>query len=214
LAALLPRRGNKTNRVYNLLAVICSRPTIFWIGLGLLVISQALLGCASSISWVHDPPDSPSCLPDRPTTWADFTRRSSDGERAAETVVRFLYLQGPPARLQVQFNSDRSWVKPDVADSWNRYRWTPAHSLLRHEQLHFAIHCLLTRQANVTLSKGGDPEALLLLLKAVARRINVQYDAETNHGTDPWSQRKWQQAVESQLRAGPLSPIPLLSSDK
>lgn len=197
-----------------LLVVTLWRPSSYWIGLGLLVFSQALLGCASSISWVHDPLDSPSCLPDRPTTWADFTRRASSGKPSAETAVRFLHLQGPPARLQIQFDPDRSWVKPDVADSWNQYLWTPAHSLLRHEQVHFAINCLLTRQANVALSTGGDPEALLLLLKAVALRINVQYDVETNHGGDPWRQREWEQAVESQLRAVSLSPVPVLGSDK
>ena len=198
----------------HMLALTRWRSTIYWIGLGLLILSQALLGCASSISWVHDPPDSPSCLPDRPTTWADFTTRASSGKPAAETAVRFRILQEQPARLQIQFDPDRSWVKPEVADAWNRYLWTPAHELLRHEQLHYAIDCLLTRQANVALSTGGDPEALLMLLKAVAVRINVQYDVETNHGGDPWSQRVWQHAVESQLRAGSISPAPFPNSDK
>ncbi|TMQ24669.1 MAG: hypothetical protein E6K65_17410 [Nitrospirae bacterium] len=115
------------------------------------------------------------------------------------------YSPGATRPPQIQFDPDRSWVKPEVADAWNRYLWTPAHELLRHEQLHYAIDCLLTRQANVALSTGGDPVAL---------RINVQYNVETNHGGDPWSQRVWQHAVESQLRAGSISPAPFPNSDK
>lgn len=190
------------------------RLSICWTSLRLFLISQAFLGCASTIHWVQDSTGVPSCLPDRPATWDDFTPRSHGAKSSAETVVSFRVVHGQPSRLEVQFDPNQSWVNAEVANTWNRFMWTPADELLRHEQLHFAISCLLTRQANVALSTGEDPEAMLMLLKAVATRINAQYDVETNHGRDPWSQRVWEQAVELRFKAGFISSLPVLSSGK
>ncbi len=77
--------------------------------------------------------------------------------------------------------------------------------LLRHEQVHFAISCLLTREANLALQTGGDPHAMLSLLNAVATRINVQYDVETSHGLDAEQQEQWEETIEGRLAAGPLT---------
>lgn len=80
--------------------------------------------------------------------------------------------------------------------------------LLRHERLHFAISCLLTREANLALKSGGDPQAMLLLLNAVSTRINVQYDAETDHGLNQARQAQWEEAIGARLSAGPLTKFP------
>jgi hypothetical protein len=77
--------------------------------------------------------------------------------------------------------------------------------LLRHEQLHYTISCMLAREANLSLINGGDPKAMLILLNAVATRMNVQYDAETNHGLNRQKQQEWEEAVQNSLQAGPLT---------
>lgn len=169
-----------------------------------LLLTSVYVGCASNIHWANDPPATPSCLPDRPPIWDDFSKRSHSGKEGALTVVRFHIIPGQPARLQVQFDHEQSWVKPEFVDSWDPWFWSQSGQVLRHEQLHFAISCLLTRQSNVALRTGGDPQAMLLLLQAVSTRMNVQYDAETNHGLDHASQAIWEHAVQSRLKAGVL----------
>jgi hypothetical protein len=63
---------------------------------------------------------------------------------------------------------------------------------------------LLAREANVALLTGGDPQAMLLLLNAVATRLNIQYDNETSHGLNRQKQTEWEQAIQARLAAGPL----------
>ena len=72
--------------------------------------------------------------------------------------------------------------------------------LLRHEQLHFAISCLLVRQANVVLQSGGNLQAMLELVRATAQRLNRQYDQDTRHGVDLSRQADWERDVEQQLQ--------------
>jgi hypothetical protein len=102
----------------------------------------------------------------------------------------------------VHFDHELSWVKPEVVNTSDHTR---SDQLLRHEQLHFAITCLLTREANQALKTGGDPHAMLMLLNAVATRINVQYDVETNHGLNAAQQARWEATIQSRLAAGPLT---------
>ncbi|MBD0306113.1 MAG: hypothetical protein ICV76_06125 [Nitrospiraceae bacterium] len=156
--------------------------------------------CAPSVRWVHDSPADPSCMPDRLLSWNDFKQRSGHGRRGAETAIRFHLRQGDPPRILLQFDRESSWVRPEVVHA------PPKQSdrLLRHEQLHFAISCLLTREANVALRSGGDPRAMMLLLNAVATRINVQYDVETNHGLNAEQQEQWEKTIQSSLTAGPI----------
>lgn len=160
------------------------------------------IACAPRLHWVHDSPAAPSCEPDRLLTWEDFKERSGHGRRGAETAVRF-HLDGiEPGRIRARLDHGLSWVKPEVVHAADHKR---ALRLLRHEQVHFAISCLLTREANAALATGGDPQAMLLLLNAVATRLNVQYDVESNHGLNEKGQARWEEAVQRRLSAGPLT---------
>ncbi len=172
---------------------------------GILVLLAALLGCSSAMNWVPDSSSPASCIPDRPLTWDDFSKRPSVDKGAAATAVAFRLLQAQPAHLQVQMNHEESWVRPELVNSWNPFMWSHSSRVLRHEQTHFAISCLLTRQANAVLEKGENAQAMLSLLRATAIRLNVQYDTETNHGENVWKQAEWERAVQAQLIAGPLS---------
>ena len=170
-----------------------------WFVVGMLL--PLATACTPSFRWVHDSSADPSCVPDRLLSWNDFKQRSGYGRRGAETAIRFHLRQGEPPRILLQFDPELSWVKPEVVHAPSKQ----SDQLLRHEQLHFAISCLLTREANVALRSGGDPRAMLLLLNAVATRINVQYDVETNHGLNDEQQEQWERTIQSRLTAGPLA---------
>lgn len=167
-----------------------------------LLLLPLAVGCAPTFHWVHDTPANPSCVPDRLLSWDDYQQRSAQGKRGAETAVRFHLDQSQPPRIHARFDHDLSWVRPEVVNAPDTRR---SERLLRHEQVHFAISCLLTREANLALQTGGDPYAMVSLLNAVATRINVQYDVETRHGLDAEQQELWEETIEARLAAGPLT---------
>lgn len=185
--------------------VICmqtERRRILWV----LVLGSVLLsGCSSTMRWTQDPPDVPSCVPDRLLTWEDFRPKAEIGRRAAETAVRFHLEAHSPPRILALFDPKLSWVRADFAYTMNPLKMRSSEQLLRHEQLHYTISCMLAREANFSLLNGGDPKAMLILLNAVATRMNVQYDAETNHGLNRQKQHEWEEAIQKSLLAGPLT---------
>ena len=171
----------------------------------LLLLSVLLSGCSSAMRWTQDPPDVPSCVPDRLLTWEDFRPKAEIGRRAAETAVRFHLEAHSPPRILALFDPKLSWVRADFAYTMNPLKIRSSEQLLRREQLHYTISCMLAREANLSLLNGGDPKAMLILLNAVATRMNVQYDAETNHGLNRQKQQEWEEAIQKSLLAGPLT---------
>ena len=170
-----------------------------WLTLFLLV---GTTGCISHIQWAHEAeaPVSPSCVPDHPPTWDDYTRQIRSSFPTAQTAVGIRIAQLHPPRLEARFDPEQSWVIPEAIDSWDPYVWESSQMLLRHEQLHFAISCLLVRQANVVLQSGGNLQAMLELVRATAQRLNRQYDKDTRHGVDLSRQADWERDVEQQLQ--------------
>ena len=156
--------------------------------------------CAPTIRWVQDPHDSPSCLPDRLLQWSDFSPRQGKDNHAAETGVRFT-LDQKMQTLQVVFDPEHSWVRPDLADPQNSADWRMSEQLLAHEQIHFLISCLVVRQANQSLSAEDDPLKMLSLARSVAQRLNVQYDKDTQHGSRVSQQASWEKEVMKQFEA-------------
>ena len=171
----------------------------------LLLLSLLLSGCSSAMRWAQDPPNVPSCVPDRLLTWEDFRPKAEVGRRAAETAVRFHLEAHSPPRILAVFDPKLSWVRADFAYTLNPLKIRSSEQLLRHEQLHYTISCMLAREANLSLMNGGDPKAMLILLNAVATRMNVQYDAESNHGLNREKQQEWEEAIQESLLAGPLT---------
>jgi hypothetical protein len=171
----------------------------------LVLLSVLLGGCSSAMRWTQDPFDVPSCVPDRLLTWEDFRPKAEIGRRAAETAVRFHLEAHSPPRILALFDPKLSWVRADFAYTMNPLKIRASEQLLRHEQLHYTISCMLAREANLSLLNGGDPKAMLILLNAVATRMNVQYDAETNHGLNHQKQQEWEEAIQKSLSAGPLT---------
>ena len=178
------------------------RHTKLW---GAVLLCLLLGGCSSAMRWAQDPPNVPSCVPDRLLTWEDFRPKAEAGRRAAETAVRFHLEAHSPPRILAVFDPKLSWVRADFAYTLNPLKIRSSQQLLRHEQLHYTISCMLAREANLSLMNGGDPKAMLILLNAVATRMNVQYDAESNHGLNREKQQEWEDAIQESLLAGPLT---------
>ena len=161
-------------------------------------VAFTTLGCSKSLHWIHEPGSTPACIPDRLPTWEDYPRQNRRGKESAITAVRFFPKTSPP-KIEMRFDSQRSWVKSAIVDPWNPEFVSESKRILLHEQLHFMISCLLTRQANQTLKTGGDPQEMAQQVRAAARRLNLQYDKDTNHGLDTQAQLDWEAEIQEQL---------------
>lgn len=171
------------------------------------LLSVSMTGCSPSLKWIAEPSlPSPACVPDRLPTWDDFSRKDPPSATpSAQTAIRFLLNDTPP-HLIAKFDQQYSWVKPKSADPSNPAEWIASERLLAHEQLHFLISCLLVRQANQSLQPEDNPQKMLELVKSVAQRINVQYDLDTNHGTDDEAQKNWEAHVQEQFEDVSIQP--------
>ncbi len=165
----------------------------------LIMTLMFLTGCASNIQWQEEEQLRSACLPDHAPTWEEFTKSYGTYMHSAQTAVSITLVQVEPPFVQARFDSERSWVQPQIVEAWHPYEQSIANRLLRHEQLHFAIACLLVRQANLSLEAGDNPYHMLQLVRATAQRLNRQYDKDTNHGTIPEKQAQWEHDVEKQL---------------
>jgi len=164
-----------------------------------VVLATLINGCSTNIQWKTEHYPLPACVPDQAPTWESFTPSYGNYKSSAQTAVTITVAQFHPPRLQARFNPHQSWVQPHILEAWQPHKQNRANRLLRHEQLHFAISCLLVRQANATLQSGDDPHKMLQLVRATAQRVNIQYDKDTHHGTIFDKQAQWENAVEQQL---------------
>lgn len=76
-----------------------------------------------------------------------------------------------------------------------RARVADSARLLRHEQLHFDIPCVLVHKANAARASGTT--VTLASLRARANALTNQYDTQTNHGCNATPQGTWEQNVGS-----------------
>ncbi|MDT7044031.1 hypothetical protein [Candidatus Nitronereus thalassa] len=159
----------------------------------------SLTGCGSHIDWKPDTQEIHSCVPDHPPTWEEFTKSYGNYTNSAQTAVAITLAQMEPPIFQARFDSDRSWVQPHIVEAWHPYKKSIAQRLLRHEQLHFAISCLLVRQANMSIKPGDNPHQMLQFVRMTSKRLNQLYDQATNHGTIQDKQEEWERDVEQQL---------------
>ena len=167
-------------------------------GILLLIVSLSVFACSRSLQWIHEPGDRPSCIPDRLPTWDDYQRQDRKGKKSAITAVHFFPKNSPP-KIEMRFDFQRSWVKESIVDPWNPEFVSESKRILQHEQLHYMISCLLTRQANQTLQNGGDSREMVHEVRSAAKRLNLQYDKDTNHGLNPQAQLDWEREIQDQL---------------
>lgn len=94
----------------------------------------------------------------------------------------------------------------DKKDSWKKIE---TDALLKHEQLHFDIAELATRNLRKEFSehrfvslKGVNAHLKKVFANAVAMRkkMGQEYDADTKHGTVEEEQRKWEVKIAGELK--------------
>lgn len=118
--------------------------------------------------------------------------------------MNLLVHKAEPLYFHLAFDRERSWVRSEIVNSANPFMWAASRRLLRHEQVHFMISCLLTRQANRALENGYSPQQVLPALEKTIRRIQAQYDADTQHGRVRKKQQAWERLVEERRLEGVL----------
>jgi hypothetical protein len=77
--------------------------------------------------------------------------------------------------------------------------------LLRHEQLHFNIVCVLVKKANAALNSGEDQQDIQRALDEQVPDLSKQYDDQTQNGCDASGQATWEKDVGADL---PVVTIP------
>jgi predicted secreted Zn-dependent protease len=103
--------------------------------------------------------------------------------------------------VEARVNQDESWV----------VNGRQSDALLHHEQGHYDIFGLMTRELNQALVsiRARSGPALQSGIRQVradyqARidRLMIQYDNETVHGTDSAGQGRWDQRISESIRNG------------
>jgi hypothetical protein len=150
----------------------------------------------------------------RSITWDEFTPRDSrprgvqeDAEIKCASSPRWDWsCDGGTCRItsltvEARVNTDESWVV-------NGRKSDP---LLHHEQGHYDIFGLMTRELNQALVnlRARSGAALQTQIARVRQdyqaridRLMIQYDNETAHGTDSAGQRRWDDRISESIRNG------------
>lgn len=134
--------------------------------------------------------------------WSDFTGKpSAEAKGDAGTAVSIKakpYMEKKKMHYMVHalFNKRKSWSRAQSA------------SLLAHEQLHFDIAELYARKARKKIAEialTGETD-LKVYNRAVQKILNesnwadVQYDAETLHGSILEKQQEWKEKITRELK--------------
>lgn len=78
--------------------------------------------------------------------------------------------------------------------------------LLRHEQTHFDIACVLGKKGTdaIALNPANQPHTIHTAVRTRANQATVQYDAQTAHGCNAGAQASWETDVQNDLPAFPI----------
>ena len=103
-----------------------------------------------------------------------------------------------------QFDSTKKATNDAECDSvigteCDRVKVEDSARVLKHEQLHFDIACVLTKKANAALAAGGNIDTIEKALKAKINAANKKYDDESKHGCDASQQSSWESDVNGGL---------------
>ena len=134
-------------------------------------------------------------------TWDDFEKRNLPHSRTGAITssgIYFSYMENA-ARLDIivkaQMDKSRSWVNTHSMHD----------EVLSHEQMHFdisEIHARLLRQyfaLNNKKTARHNPESIYKKYINRLRRMQDDYDRQTNHGNDMYMQMKWEEKIKTML---------------
>lgn len=142
---------------------------------------------------------------DRKLKWEDFkSPASAMTGAAAHTYCGFGFetnrvtaFKKSKFFVHTKFYCDKSWVGKEYISQEN---------LLSHEQAHFDLCEVYARrlykrltEANVNIATLQEANNIYTEVANDYTAAQQQYDEETNHGTEPGLQKKWQERVAKEL---------------
>jgi hypothetical protein len=133
--------------------------------------------------------------------WSDFQGKPSEYSHGdAATAVQ---IKAKPFYIKNEIHYD-VWAYFNREQSWVRHH---SQELLEHEQLHFDIAELYARKIRKEIirlknNNVNDVEtinAAIKVLLAESDKMDIQYDAETLHGSFPKKQAKWASKIKQEM---------------
>jgi hypothetical protein len=148
--------------------------------------NPAVNGCAPSINKCTQ--DFAQLQPGQTMTWA------FSGAPSAQCPASFV----PSASVIANSQGDCAMlIGPECA----RAAQLESARLLRHEQLHFDIACVLAHKANAALARGSALATVRAAVNTRSNQLTNQYDNNTNHGCNAANQATWETNVGNSLPA-------------
>jgi hypothetical protein len=136
-----------------------------------------------------------------PASWNAYAPvdKSPNGDNsiAAMSAVSFLFDTSSRTFSIVQ-RSEGMWVVKMARDHDDG-------TLLRHEQYHFKLACVLVAKANQALTPGVSPSKSMSILLSSANCQNDSYDWDTKRGLDQPMQSAWERDIDAAVPAYPFS---------
>lgn len=138
--------------------------------------------------------------------WSDFKGKPEvNSPFAAMSAVGFNYKYSSSSNRKTYtikfeiystFDRNKSWSKRDLQTK----------SMLKHEQLHFDIAALVSREfkkdaENRSYSKNYKNEVVALFNRysTSLQKLQQKYDAQTSHGKNKFKQKEWENLVHQEL---------------
>jgi hypothetical protein len=104
-------------------------------------------------------------------------------------------------QFSAAFDASSSWVK----NRWKRDTSAASVALLRHEQYHLSLVCLLVSKANTAVAGGASGRTVTSQLRTAIAQYEASYEDETNHGQNAGPQNTWVSNIDSGAIAFPHS---------
>ncbi len=129
-------------------------------------------------------------------TWSDFPAADPPGTFDAQTGFTWSQRGG---RFSASFDASSSWVRP----KWKTDSSAASMQLLRHEQYHLTLVCLLASKATAAVAAGTAAATVTGQMRAAVRQYEASYEADTNHGQNTASQDSWVANIDAGAIAFP-----------
>lgn len=134
-------------------------------------------------------------------TWSDYPPVDAPRSRF-DALTGFLWSRRGKT-YSARFNPRTSWVRR----KWRTDTSAASMSLLRHEQYHLRLVCMLASKA--TAAAARTPVATVdRQMRTAVDRYTVVYDDDTKHGTDANLQNQWVADIDAGVVQFPFASSP------
>ncbi len=135
-------------------------------------------------------------------TWRDYPPANPAGV-PYDALTGFLWSRRGN-QFSARFNPRTSWVRP----KWRTDTSAASMALLRHEQYHLRLVCLLAAKATTAATAGTPVATVAGQMRTAVARYTVAYDDDTQHGTNANLQNKWVADIDAGVVQFPFASAP------